>query len=156
MNGIGLLEKVKLENAWISRILPGQDVFDAFQKIAKGIGVKRIVIVSAIGSLQEIVMRDLKEGIKLPVNLEKTNKIEMAGPYELLSMEGTVLPSGKDAVVHIHAVLGKPDGRVMGGHLFSASCFTTLEIVFAELKGCRAKRAISKETGLNEMTSATP
>ena len=50
-----------------------------------------MVVLSGIGSLQDVTMRDLKDGIGLPINLDKTNEIVNAGPFELLSLEGSVV-----------------------------------------------------------------
>ena len=148
------VEKVHLNNIWVSRLLPGDDIFIRLKEIMKELKAGRIVILSAIGSLKNVVMRDLKEGIQLPVDSAKTNSIEAEGPFELLSMEGTAMPGEKENAgqLHVHIMLGASDGKVLGGHLFSAICFTTLEIVFAEFGNSRVRRIANEDTGLNEMT----
>ncbi|MBI4242556.1 MAG: DNA-binding protein [Planctomycetes bacterium] len=152
MGNDDIVEKVNLNNTWVSRLMPGVEIFARIKEIMKELGVERIVILSAIGSLRDVVMRDLKEEIKLPVVLAKTNSIKAKGPFELLSMEGTVVPFGKEAGIHLHVMIGASDGRVIGGHLFSATCFTTVEIIFSELKNSRVVKVKNEDTGLNEMT----
>ena len=93
------------------------------------------VIISGIGSLCDVAFRDLKTGIDLSVNVNKTNLMEEYGPFELLTLEGNVVPlvgefgnlKDGDPVVHLHATLGTAYGNVFGGHLFKATVFTTTE-----------------------------
>jgi predicted DNA-binding protein with PD1-like motif len=60
------------------------------------------------------------------------------------------MPSEGGAALHFHATLGTPTGAVIGGHLFGATCFSTVEIVFAEIKGCPVMKKASPVTGLAE------
>lgn len=49
--------------------------------------------------------------------------------------------------VHVHAVLGRPDGTTVGGHLLEGRVWPTLETVLTEAPGALRKR-IDPETGL--------
>ena len=95
-------------------------------------------------------MRDLKLQIKKPVDLSKTNEIIEEGPFELLSLEGSVVPMDGDPIVHLHAVMGLPDGGVIGGHLFQSQVFTTLELFIAGVTGIDLQKKRSPITGLTE------
>lgn len=55
-----------------------------------------------------------------------------------------------ELVVHLHAVLGLPDGGVIGGHLFEAKVFTTLELFVAGLADTDLQKKRSAITGLTE------
>ena len=153
------LEKVDLSEVYFTRLRPGEDVFQRIVEVCKENGVERAAILSGIGSLCEIVFRDLKTGIDLPCNVDKTNLMQEYGPFELLTLEGNVVPlvgefaalKHGDPVVHLHATLGTAYGNVFGGHLLQATVFTTTEIFLAKVKNSRTKKKQSTVTGLTEM-----
>lgn len=146
------VESIRLGQTFLARLMPGDDLFEQLREILfqEG-GLERVVILSAIGSLREASFRDLKEGISLPVDLEKTHLIEREGPFEVLSLEGNVVPMEGNPVIHLHVLLGTPEGGVIGGHLFGGKVFSTLEIVFAEIIGPRVVKNRSEVTHLTEM-----
>jgi predicted DNA-binding protein with PD1-like motif len=116
-------------------------------------GWKGGVILSAIGSLKNVVFRNVKLNTALPVRAEDTQEIEEAGPFELLSLEGNLFPSESEGepVIHLHVMLGSPSGGVTGGHLFKAVIFTTTEIVIGKMAGSSVHKAKSDVTGLWEL-----
>jgi len=153
------LDKVDLSEACFTRLRPGEDLFQRLVEVCKENNIERAVILSAIGSLCDIAFRDLKTGIDLPVNVDKTNLMEEYGPFELLTLEGNVVPlmgefgalKHGDLVVHLHATLGTAYGNVFGGHLFKATVFTTTEVFLAKMKNSSVKKKQSTVTGLTEM-----
>jgi len=146
-----LLEKIEIGEVYLIRLLPDNDIFCQLREICKEKNIKRGVIYSAIGSLKDITFRDVKERANLPIDKEKVNEISSFGPYELLSLEGNVLPMRDDLVIHLHAMIGTPNGDVRGGHLVKAKVFTTLELVIVRIKNTQVHREKSPVTGLNEM-----
>ena len=134
----------------VARFTPDQDLFGRLREIMAERKLDRVLVLSGIGSLKNVTMRDLKEGIEPPIDLGKTNEIIRKGPFELLSMEGSVVPMDREAVVHLHGVLGMPDGSVIGGHLFEARVFTTLELFIAAMTGTDLNKQRSPVTGLTE------
>jgi predicted DNA-binding protein with PD1-like motif len=89
-------EEVKIEKVILARLMPGEDHFTSLKKILKDHGIERGVILSAIGSLKDVVFRNVKMNIEIPVKLENTNEMEENGPFELLSLEGNIFPSEGD------------------------------------------------------------
>jgi len=146
-----LIESIRSGQTFLARLMPGDDLFEKLKEILSHKGLERMVILSAIGSLREVSFRDLKAGISLPVDLEKTHLIEREGPFEVLSLEGNVVPMEEEPVIHLHALLGTPEGEVIGGHLFGGKVFSTIEIVFAEISGSRVVKHKSEITHLTEM-----
>ncbi|OGP51645.1 MAG: hypothetical protein A3K30_04890 [Deltaproteobacteria bacterium RBG_13_51_10] len=153
------LDKVDLSEVYFVRFRPGEDLFRRITEVCKEKNIERGVILSAIGSLCEVGFRDLKTGIDLPVNMDKTNLMEEYGPYELLTLEGSIVPlvgtfgtlKDGDLVVHLHATLGTAYGNLFGGHLFKATIFTTTEFFLAKIKNSSVKKKQSAVTGLTEM-----
>lgn len=52
---------------------------------------------------------------------------------EVLSLVGNVAARDGEPVLHVHAVLGRPDGSTLGGHLLSARVRPTLEVIVTEV-----------------------
>ncbi len=145
------LNKVDLTETYVTRLQPGDDLFGKITELYKEVGAQQLVILSAIGSLKDVEFRDLKTGIELPVALEKTNLMVEHGPFELLSLEGNVVPMDGNPVLHLHVILGASHGAVIGGHLFKATVFTTTELWSARVKGTNVHKDKSSLTGLTEM-----
>ncbi len=149
----GFSEEVRIEGMILSRLMPGDDLFKSLRKTAQDHGIERGVILSAIGSLKQVVFRNVKRNTVLPVSPENTQEMEEAGPFELLSLEGNVFPSEGEGepIIHLHVMLGSPSGDVMGGHLFKAIIFSTTEIVIGKITGSSVCKAKSDVTGLMEL-----
>jgi predicted DNA-binding protein with PD1-like motif len=147
------VEKVKIDGIVLSRLMPGDDLFASLKKIAKDHGIERGVILSAIGSLKNVVFVNVRPHTGMPVKTEDMIEIEEAGPFELLSLEGNFFPSEKEGnpVFHLHAIIGSPSGMVMGGHLLKADVFTTTEIFIGKIVGSSVYKAKSDVTGRMEL-----
>ena len=66
---------------------------------------------------------------------------------EVLSLLGDIADQDGSPTVHAHAVLGRRDGSVVGGHLLSGEVWPTLEVILTEVAPALAKR-VDPETGL--------
>lgn len=56
------------------------------------------------------------------------HRISVPEQVEVLSLIGDVATFNEKPIVHMHAVLGKPDGATAGGHVFELNVNPTLEI----------------------------
>ncbi len=152
-------EAIDLSEVYFTRLRPGEDLFVGITELCQKNNIQRAVILSAIGSLCDVAFRDLKTGIELPVKLDKTNLMEAYGPFELLTLEGDIVPlvgefsdlKDGDLVLHLHCTLGTAYGTPFGGHLFKATIFTTTELFLASVKNSQVKKKKSVVTGLAEM-----
>jgi len=145
------LEEVKPGRLILTRIMPGEEVFAKLKEIAAQEEIQRAVILSAIGSFEDIIFRNLQDDISLPILLEKTVEFKLHGPFEVLSLEGNLFPLEGQSFLHLHCLLSDSQGRVTGGHLFSARAFSTLEILLQELVESLVVKEKSDLTGLNEL-----
>jgi predicted DNA-binding protein with PD1-like motif len=75
----------------------------------------------------------------------KRNPVEEQ--VEVLSLLGDVAVSEGEPTLHLHTVLGKPDGSTIGGHLLEGYVRPTLEITLIEPPAHLRKRK-DPETGL--------
>jgi predicted DNA-binding protein with PD1-like motif len=153
------VEQVDLSEMILTRFQPGDDLFQMLTKTVKDQGWERAVIVSGIGSLEDVVFVAPKPAFSIPVNpAENLNKIEMKGPFELMSVEGNIVPlvgefgnlKHGDPVLHIHCLLSHGKGELTGGHMVAARVFTTTEIFVANVKHSNVKKKKSEVTGLME------
>jgi uncharacterized protein len=74
-------------------------------------------------------------------------KIPVSEQVEVLSLLGDVAVGDQGPTLHLHAVLGKADGSVVGGHLIEAYVRPTLEVILIQPPSYLRKRK-DPETGL--------
>lgn len=129
-------ERVDLSNVLIVRMRPKEELRQKLEEVMSENAFKRAVILSAIGSVCEATFFGVKPDSKLPFGQDKITVIKKTGPFEVLTMEGNILPMGDQLIPHLHVTLGTYDGNVIGGHLDRAIVYTTLELFLAEIKGC--------------------
>jgi predicted DNA-binding protein with PD1-like motif len=96
---------------------------------------------TAIGAFSRAVLGyfqwETKQYKKIPVNEQ----------VEVLSLLGDVAVGDQGPTLHLHAVLGKGDGSVVGGHLIEAYVRPTLEVILIQPPSYLRKRK-DAETGL--------
>jgi uncharacterized protein len=97
--------------------------------------------ITAIGAFRRAVLGyfqwETKEYKKIPVEEQ----------VEVLSLLGDVAVSDQGPTLHLHAVLGKSDGSVIGGHLIEAVVRPTLEVILIQPPSYLRKRK-DPDTGL--------
>ncbi len=74
-------------------------------------------------------------------------KIPVGEQVEVLSLLGDVAVGDQGPTLHLHVVLGKADGSVVGGHLIEAYVRPTLEVILIQPPSYLRKRK-DPETGL--------
>ena len=74
-------------------------------------------------------------------------RIPVAEQVEVLSLLGDVAEADGKPTLHIHAVLGKSDGTVVGGHLLEGHVRPTLEVILTQPPAHLRKKK-DPETGL--------
>jgi uncharacterized protein len=74
-------------------------------------------------------------------------RIPVDEQVEVVSLMGDVAVADGLPTLHVHAVLGKHDGSVLGGHLIEAHVRPTLEVILVQQPSYLRKRK-DPETGL--------
>jgi hypothetical protein len=96
---------------------------------------------TAIGAFEHAVIGyfdwDKKDYKHIPVDQQ----------VEVLSLIGDVAETKREPALHIHAVLGKSDGSVVGGHLLEGHVRPTLEVIVTQPPAHLRKKK-DAETGL--------
>ncbi len=103
------------------RLDPGEEIHQSIQDIFENSIHSSGAITSGIGRV-----RDIDVGY-LASNGIYQRKV-VAGPVELLSVQGNIALLDDKQFTHIHVVFSDDDHEVHGGHLFSATVEVTAEI----------------------------
>jgi len=120
-----LLSDVQGKKDYALILSRGDEVFTALTEFAQAHQL-RAAHFTAIGALREVQLGWFDEGRK------EYKVIPVPGQVEASSVIGDVgLVDGKP-VVHVHAVVGLPDGQARAGHLLHAIASPTLEVFVAE------------------------
>ena len=120
------------------RLSPGQDLFDSIQAFVMKKHVTAGCILSGVGSLSFATLR-------LADRIENS---EFQGPFEIVSITGTVSVHGS----HLHISIADGEGKTLGGH-FESGCtiYTTAEIVLAVFPDAIYKREFAEDSGYDEL-----
>ncbi len=120
------------------RLAPGADLKGALLELTKARALRAGIVLTCVGSLAEASLRFAGQD-------ETTT---LLGPFEILSLVGTLSPEG----VHLHIALADKEGRTVGGHV-QGGClvYTTAELVVGELSGMTFLRTFDTVTGYEEL-----
>ncbi|PLY04987.1 MAG: DUF296 domain-containing protein [Desulfuromonas sp.] len=133
---------------FILKIMPGEEVARQLLLFVQQEGVKNAVIVSAIGSVKNVHFRGIKSGAKRPITEPRMRQHREEGPFELLGLEGNLIAGEQGEVdCHLHVILAKSSGEVIGGHFYDAEVFASCEILLTELLIEGVERHVSKSAG---------
>ncbi len=115
-------------NAHVIRLVPGDDPKVKLEAYVKEKKLKAVVVLAAVGSLTEAVIRYANE--------PKTTTLK--GHFEVVSLSGTL---GSTSGSHLHISISDKTGKTLGGHLSAGSkVYTTLEVALGEVTDVEFKR----------------
>ena len=122
----------------VFRLHPGDDLRLGIEAYVQKHRLKAAVIVSCVGSLSHVRLRDASG-----VNIR-----DVSEAYEIVSATGT---AGMERT-HIHIRCSREDLLVIGGHLTEGCIIkTTAEVALLELDGLRFGKVFDEQTGYHEL-----
>ena len=136
----------KLANAeppltYVIALESGEEVVGSLGAFVREAAVEAASI-TAVGAFERALLGyfdwQTKDYAKIPVDRQ----------VEVLSLIGDVAMAEQGPALHLHAVLGRSDGSVVGGHLLEAHVRPTLEVVLVQPPRYLCKRKDPK-TGLS-------
>lgn len=128
------------------RLKPGTDVLLGLTELCRQKGIRNGVIVSAIGSLDNVQFCDPIVIPESKAGYGYGRTLHLAGPIELLSASGLICHDGDALSLHIHIDLSDANGNAYGGHLVEGTTvLLTLDGVIAEINGIDMGRQYSEE-----------
>jgi predicted DNA-binding protein with PD1-like motif len=120
------------------RLLPGVDLRGALEEAVAGLGHDSAFVIAGIGSLIDAQLRFAGQA----------RETRIAGPLEIVSVSGSLSPSGS----HLHMCVADVSGKVYGGHVGHGNAIrTTAEILVAPLKEWSLSRERDPATGFDEL-----
>lgn len=134
--------KVKnLRNRYLLRLVPGEELLSTLAAFVRQERM-RSGWLTGLGAVDEVTLGsyDLKS--------QSYVRRRIRGDCELVCLMGNIAWCAKEPVSHLHAVVADSNQRVFGGHLFSARCCVTVEILLMPFS-TRIERAFDTATGLN-------
>ena len=121
------------------RLKPGRDLFEEIEQFIAEHKIEAGCILCSVGSLTHAAIR----------LADQDAHSEYVGPFEIVSLTGTVSTNGS----HLHISISDGDGRTIGGHLVTGcKIYTTAEIVVAAFDDVIYKRELLKDdSGYDEL-----
>jgi predicted DNA-binding protein with PD1-like motif len=120
------------------RLSPGMDLRRTLEDAVAHANADSAFVIAGIGSLVEASIR----------YADKATESTISGPLEVLSVSGTLSPTG----AHLHMVVSDESGRVYGGHVGYGNVIrTTAEVLLAPLQDWALAREFDPATGFNEL-----
>ena len=131
----------RFKDTVVARIDRGEEITEQVRVIAEREDIK-LATVEALGALNDFTV-----GVFNTVEKQYyANRFQ--GPYEIVSLTGTISTMSGEFYLHLHMSAGDGSGAVFGGHLNRASVSATCEMVIRVIPG-EVDRAFSEEIGLN-------
>jgi predicted DNA-binding protein with PD1-like motif len=120
------------------RLTPGTDLRKSLEELAQARLPLGAFVIAGIGSLLDARLRFA----------DAPNEVALEGPFEILSLTGTITPDG----AHLHMSVADQFGRVQGGHVAYGNIVrTTAEILLAAVPGWQLTRELDAVTGFKEL-----
>lgn len=124
------------------RLKPGQDLRFEIEKFAHDNDVQAGFVISCVGALSHANLR-MPGGTPT-----KRDYKELDGPFEIISLVGTVSTGG----CHLHIGIADEEGKALGGHVTDNCIISrTAEIVIGEDETLVYTRKIDRQTGFPEL-----
>ena len=131
----------RFKDTIVARIDKGEEITEQVRVIAEREDIK-LAAVEALGALNDFTV-----GVFNTVEKQYyANRFQ--GPYEIVSLTGTISTKDGAFYQHLHLSAGDEKGVVYGGHLNQAMVSATCEMVIRVIDG-QVDREMSEEIGLN-------
>ena len=125
----------------IARIDRGEEILAKVKELAEKEQIK-LASVAALGAVNDFTVGvfDTEE--------KRYDSNRFQGPFEIVSLTGTINTMDGEFYAHIHMSAGNSKGQVFGGHLNRAVVSATCEMVVTVIDG-RVDRYYDGDVGLN-------
>jgi uncharacterized protein len=136
---------------------PGAQLTDSIEQACRDHGVHTAVILSGIGTIKEVYLRNPRDVTTLPIHREhefadEIDTVVLQRPMEILSVQGNVTTLDGELWAHCHGLFSEAGGSVRGGHVFRATIWSQGEVFLQELADIRIDRERDLEvTGLPQI-----
>ncbi len=116
------MQAKRTENFLVIRLEPGDEVFPSLQNALSIHGIGQGFVIAGIGHFTQVRL-----GYFVGEGKYKEEDFPEGG--ELLNLSGNVALKDGRPFLHLHAIIGRDDYSVFGGHLVSAVVNVTCEVL---------------------------
>ena len=135
------MEYKRFGNNIVVRMDRGEDIVEQVKVLAEREQI-RLASVQALGAVNDFTVGVFNTETKV----YGSNRFQ--GPYEIVSLTGTIDTMDGKFYTHLHMSAGNAQGQVFGGHLNRAVISATCEMIVTVIDG-QVDRKFSEEIGLN-------
>lgn len=135
------MEYKRFGNNIVVRMDRGEDIVEQVKVLAEREQI-RLASVQALGAVNDFTVGVFNTETKV----YGSNRFQ--GPYEIVSLTGTIDTMDSKFYTHLHMSAGNAQGQVFGGHLNRAVISATCEMIVTVIDG-QVDRQFSEEIGLN-------
>ena len=135
------MEYKRFGNNIVVRMDRGEDIVEQVKVLAEREQI-RLASVRALGTVNDFTVGVFNTETKV----YGYNRFQ--GPYEIVSLTGTIDTMDGKFYTHLHMSAGNAQGQVFGGHLNRAVISATCEMIVTVIDG-QVDRQFSEEIGLN-------
>lgn len=135
------MPEYKLKRTIIGQFPFGTDLLDVLTQFVQKEKI-RTGRINGIGATTHAVVAYYDQTQK------KYLSMEFPGGMEILNLQGNVSIRDEKPFVHVHLLLGNPEGKVFGGHLMPGTKIWACEVIIDEFTGEDLVRGEDKNTGL--------
>ena len=128
-------------NTLVVRLDRGEEILEQVRVLAERERI-RLAAVQALGAVNDFTVGVFNTQTKTYASND------FWGPYEIVSLTGTIDTKDGGFYTHLHMSAGDAQGRVFGGHLNRAVVSATCEMIVTCIDG-QVDRAFDPEIGLN-------
>ncbi len=134
----------------VAKLVKDVDLVSAIEILCEKYSFKSALLMVCFGSLGNIGFEVIAEDKNDPLGANLGAPLQLAGPIQLLTAQGTVSFEEKidKPIAHIHAVFGDKNSIIHGGHLLRGKCpvLRTMEIAIQEVIGINMCRRFNPRT----------
>ena len=135
------MEYKRFGNNIVVRMDRGEDIVEQVKVLAEREQI-RLASVQALDAVNDFTVGVFNTETKV----YGSNRFQ--GPYEIVSLTGTIDTMDGKFYTHLHMSAGNAQGQVFGGHLNRAVISATCEMIVTVIDG-QVDRQFSEEIGLN-------
>lgn len=135
------MEYKRFNDTLLVRIDRGEEIIESVRRVAEREHI-RLASVEALGATDDFTV-----GV-YDVAAKRYDSKTFTGPFEIVSLTGTITEKDGAFYQHLHMSAGNRNGEVFGGHLNRAVVSVTCEMVIRVLPGA-VDRSTDPEIGIN-------
>jgi len=137
------VERLRKADLLVLRFTDGEDLLEGMKKALKEEAIDSGVVLGGVGMLKNPQLAFYKgDGVYEPLPVDEE--------VELCALNGNIAIVDGEPFIHVHATLGKADGKAVAGHFAAGRVHLTAEVAISAI-GIKMTRVLDSKTGLKSL-----